>query len=293
MTDICLEREEHRIEPVVIEHDQAPIMENSQTGKDVDIYQIPVMRHHYMDGGPYIVMSTITKERQFRHLQLLVPPHGGQVAPEHGAVRLAAPPVEDLQGLRGQQHGVPRGHRAGASPGLPHGRVLQRRVRGERVRHHRRLHAGAPPAHAVRHLGRQLPHPGGRRGGHRRTAPAQQAGGGRALRRGPGLSRAAALHHLRGVQGHGHELAQGGHVPVHHHAGRRQAVDGPAAGRRLSPALPRGGARRDRGVQDGPPCPLQRLHRHEEALGRRPGPGGGRGPDLRPHQETSSSSTTT
>ena len=63
MTDRCLELEEHRIAPVVIERDQAPVMQNVQSGKDVDIYQIPIMRHHYMDGGPYIVMSTISKER--------------------------------------------------------------------------------------------------------------------------------------------------------------------------------------------------------------------------------------
>ena len=33
-------------------------------GKDVDLYEIPIMRHHEMDGGPYIVLSTITKDKK-------------------------------------------------------------------------------------------------------------------------------------------------------------------------------------------------------------------------------------
>ncbi|MDP6560668.1 MAG: UbiD family decarboxylase, partial [Candidatus Binatia bacterium] len=64
MTEVCLEREEHMIPPIVVDKNEAPVMEVVTTGKDVDMFELPIMRHHYMDGGPYIVMSTITKERQ-------------------------------------------------------------------------------------------------------------------------------------------------------------------------------------------------------------------------------------
>jgi UbiD family decarboxylase len=94
MTEVCLEREEHRIPPIIIDKDKAPVKEVVKTGGDVDIYQIPIMRHHYMDGGPYIVLS--------RHLQLLVPQDGDQVEEQHGALRLAASPLEDLPRLRRQ-----------------------------------------------------------------------------------------------------------------------------------------------------------------------------------------------
>jgi len=64
MAEVCLEREEHRIPPVVLDKREAPVKQVVKTGKDVDIYDIPIMRHHYMDGGPYIVLSTITKDRK-------------------------------------------------------------------------------------------------------------------------------------------------------------------------------------------------------------------------------------
>lgn len=64
MAEVCLEREEHRIPPTVVDKRQAPVKEVVKTGKDVDIFELPLMRHHYMDGGPYIVMSTVTKDRK-------------------------------------------------------------------------------------------------------------------------------------------------------------------------------------------------------------------------------------
>ena len=64
MADVCLEREEHRILPTVVDKKQAPVKEVVKVGKDVDLFALPVMRHHYMDGGPYIVLSTITKDRK-------------------------------------------------------------------------------------------------------------------------------------------------------------------------------------------------------------------------------------
>jgi UbiD family decarboxylase len=64
MAEVCLEREEHRIPPIVVDKIEAPVKENVKVGKEVDLYDIPVMRHHYMDGGPYIVLSTITRDRK-------------------------------------------------------------------------------------------------------------------------------------------------------------------------------------------------------------------------------------
>jgi len=64
MAEKCLEMEEHRVRPTIISKKEAPIKENTMVGKDVDLYQIPIMRHHEMDGGPYIVLSTITKDRK-------------------------------------------------------------------------------------------------------------------------------------------------------------------------------------------------------------------------------------
>ncbi|MCZ6625712.1 MAG: UbiD family decarboxylase, partial [Deltaproteobacteria bacterium] len=62
MAEICLEREDQRIPPIVVEKKEAPVKEVIKVGKDVDIFEIPIMRHHYMDGGPYITLSTISRD---------------------------------------------------------------------------------------------------------------------------------------------------------------------------------------------------------------------------------------
>lgn len=64
MAERCLEMEEHRVRPTIISKKEAPVKENTMVGKDVDLYEIPIMRHHEMDGGPYIVLSTITRDRK-------------------------------------------------------------------------------------------------------------------------------------------------------------------------------------------------------------------------------------
>jgi len=64
MAETCLEMEEHRIPPVVVDQKSAPVKEVVKTGSDLDLFELPIMRHHYMDGGPYIVLSTVTKDRQ-------------------------------------------------------------------------------------------------------------------------------------------------------------------------------------------------------------------------------------
>jgi 2,5-furandicarboxylate decarboxylase 1 len=64
MAEVCLQREEQRVPPTIVDKKQAPVKEVVKTGKDVDLFELPIMRHHYMDGGPYIVLSTITKDRK-------------------------------------------------------------------------------------------------------------------------------------------------------------------------------------------------------------------------------------
>lgn len=64
MAEKCLEMEEHRIPPTIVDKKSAPVKENVMAGKDVDLYEVPIMRHHEMDGGPYIVLSTVTKDKK-------------------------------------------------------------------------------------------------------------------------------------------------------------------------------------------------------------------------------------
>lgn len=64
MGEECLRREEKRIKPVVVEKHEAPVKEVISTGADVDLYELPIMRHHEMDGGPYIVMSSVGRDRE-------------------------------------------------------------------------------------------------------------------------------------------------------------------------------------------------------------------------------------
>ncbi|HTM07125.1 MAG TPA: UbiD family decarboxylase, partial [Verrucomicrobiae bacterium] len=64
MAEVCLQREEQRVPPTIVDKKQAPVKEVVKTGKDVDLFELPILRHHYMDGGPYIVLSTITKDRK-------------------------------------------------------------------------------------------------------------------------------------------------------------------------------------------------------------------------------------
>ncbi len=64
MAEACLEKEKHLIPPIVIDKKNAPVKEVVKVGQDVDLYDLPIMRHHEMDGGPYITMCTIAKERK-------------------------------------------------------------------------------------------------------------------------------------------------------------------------------------------------------------------------------------
>ncbi len=59
----CLRREAGKIVPLIVERSSAPVKEFIQRGADVDLYELPLMRHHEMDGGPYLDMSSVGRDR--------------------------------------------------------------------------------------------------------------------------------------------------------------------------------------------------------------------------------------
>jgi UbiD family decarboxylase len=59
----CLRREAARVQPIVVEKSAAPVKEVIATGANVDLYELPLLRHHEMDGGPYIDMSSVARDR--------------------------------------------------------------------------------------------------------------------------------------------------------------------------------------------------------------------------------------
>jgi 2,5-furandicarboxylate decarboxylase 1 len=59
----CLRREAGKIGPVIVSKDAAPVKEIIQSGDQVDLYELPLLKHHEMDGGPYIDMSSVAKDR--------------------------------------------------------------------------------------------------------------------------------------------------------------------------------------------------------------------------------------
>jgi 2,5-furandicarboxylate decarboxylase 1 len=59
----CLRREVGSIGPVIVSKDAAPVKETIQTGDQVDLYELPLLRHHEMDGGPYVDMSSVARDR--------------------------------------------------------------------------------------------------------------------------------------------------------------------------------------------------------------------------------------
>src|SRR5262245_35963583 len=59
----CLRREAARIAPLIVNRESAPVKEIILRGEQVDLYHLPLMRHHEMDGGPYLDMSSVAKDR--------------------------------------------------------------------------------------------------------------------------------------------------------------------------------------------------------------------------------------
>lgn len=60
----CIDRERNPIKPVVVRPEDAPVREVVATGADCSLYSLPVMRHYYMDGGPYLVMASVLRDRE-------------------------------------------------------------------------------------------------------------------------------------------------------------------------------------------------------------------------------------
>ena len=59
----CLRREASKMGPVIVGKDYAPVKEIIRVGDDVDLYELPLLKHHEMDGGPYVDMSSVAKDR--------------------------------------------------------------------------------------------------------------------------------------------------------------------------------------------------------------------------------------
>ncbi len=59
----CLRREAGKIGPVIVSKDAAPVKEIIRIGDQVDLYELPLLKHHEMDGGPYVDMSSVAKDR--------------------------------------------------------------------------------------------------------------------------------------------------------------------------------------------------------------------------------------
>ena len=60
----CIAREKNAMQPVVVSKEEAPVREVVQTGDDCSLYDLPVMRHYYMDGGPYLVMASVLRDEE-------------------------------------------------------------------------------------------------------------------------------------------------------------------------------------------------------------------------------------
>src|SRR5207302_11218421 len=55
-------REELHLEPTIVPKSEAPAKEIVQLGDDADLRHFPIIRHHRMDGGPYIDMSPVMRD---------------------------------------------------------------------------------------------------------------------------------------------------------------------------------------------------------------------------------------
>ncbi len=63
MGEECLRREAKPIKPTVIAKQDAPVKQVVTVGEQADLHELPILRHHEMDGGPYIVMASVVKDK--------------------------------------------------------------------------------------------------------------------------------------------------------------------------------------------------------------------------------------
>lgn len=64
MGEECLRREARPLKPIVVARREAPVKEVVEVGSAADVCGYPIMRHAYMDGGPYITMASVVKDRK-------------------------------------------------------------------------------------------------------------------------------------------------------------------------------------------------------------------------------------
>jgi len=55
-------REQGRLDPVRLSASEAPVKEVVKAGDDVDLRELPIVRHHHMDPAPYIDMAPIMRD---------------------------------------------------------------------------------------------------------------------------------------------------------------------------------------------------------------------------------------
>jgi len=56
------DRSSHPIEPLRVSSSEAPVHEVVKTGDDIDLYELPVVTHHVMDGFPYLVDAVVAAD---------------------------------------------------------------------------------------------------------------------------------------------------------------------------------------------------------------------------------------
>src|SRR3990167_24855 len=281
---VCFECEGDRGLAAVVDKKQDTVKEVVKAGKDVDMFELPIMRHHYMDGGPYVVMSTVTKDRKsgiyncsYHRMEIksrnttalyASPRHLWKIFRDHEDNNLECP-VATVLGHHPAYH-------MGACYSGPFA-VSEYEVIGGYLQEPLRLTASETwgedfliPADAEIVIeGALVP------GKRVVEGPFGEAPG----YLGPQRYTTCVEYQVRAI------LPQGRHVPVGDHAGRGQAVDGSAPRRRLSQALPRSDPGGDSRLQDGTPRPLQRFHLDEKDVRGRSRPRRGRRAHVRSHEE--------
>jgi UbiD family decarboxylase len=55
-------REGKPVAPEIIDKNEAPVKEMVFTGENVDLRKLPIVRHHDMDGGPYVDMTPVMRD---------------------------------------------------------------------------------------------------------------------------------------------------------------------------------------------------------------------------------------
>lgn len=55
-------REERLLEPEIVDTADAPVKAHVSTGDEVDLRDLPIVRHHEMDAGPYIDMTSVMRD---------------------------------------------------------------------------------------------------------------------------------------------------------------------------------------------------------------------------------------